>query len=42
MNTLSKYELFIVEDNLNLISKAQEGVEVGYFISLQKHSGFAV
>lgn len=33
-------DLVVVEDNLLLVSKAQEGVEARYFVSLQKHAGF--
>lgn len=33
-------DLVVVEDSLALVSKAQEGVEARYFVSLQKHSGF--
>lgn len=33
-------DLLVVKDNLALISKAQEGVEVVYFENLLKHAGF--
>ncbi len=33
-------DLFVVKDDLALISKAQEGVDVLYFENLLKHSGF--
>jgi putative toxin-antitoxin system antitoxin component (TIGR02293 family) len=33
-------DLFVVKDDLALVSKAQEGVEASYFINLLRHSGF--
>ena len=33
-------DLFVMKDNLALVSKAQEGVEALYFENLLKHSGF--
>jgi len=33
-------KLFVVKDDLALVHKAQEGVEVSYFENLLKHSGF--
>jgi len=33
-------DLFVVQDDLALVSKAQEGVEASYFENLLKHSGF--
>jgi putative toxin-antitoxin system antitoxin component (TIGR02293 family) len=33
-------DLYVVKDNLALVSKAQEGVEAQYFENLLKHSGF--
>jgi putative toxin-antitoxin system antitoxin component (TIGR02293 family) len=32
-------DLVVLNDNLALVHKAQEGVEARYFVSLQKHSG---
>lgn len=32
--------LFVVEDDLALVTKARDGVEVFYFLNLLKHSGF--
>ena len=42
MNTQVKEidNLFVVKDDLALVSQAQEGIEVLYFINLLKHSGF--